>query len=268
MHTITSILVPVDFTETCYSAVSYVIGMSKKMNIRVTLLHIIESGDEKFGAQEKMKKLVSKFDFGTTEIEYRIEEGNFLEDIGRIAELTKHSLIVMGTHGERGLQKVFGSYALKVVKHSTVALIILQKETVYRDIKKIAMTIDLERESVQILKHAAAMANYYDAEIHLIGGKHTDPYLKTNVAVNMRVCRDSLGKKGIKHEIQLLERKNFDENLIAYCSENGIDMLAASHYDNALFYFLSDKFVQHLIENELNIPLITIEAMETRSYYF
>ena len=159
-----SILVPVDFTETCKTAIRYAHGMSQQMNMSITLLHVAENESDKHAAEGKMETLTSEFDFGTTGVSNKIEVGDFLEDIGRIAESSGHHFIVMGTHGERGLQRVFGSYALKVVKNSKVALVIVQKETVYKPIGKIAMTIDLARESTQILKHATSLAKYYNAE--------------------------------------------------------------------------------------------------------
>jgi hypothetical protein len=59
------------------------------------------------------------------------------------------------------------------------------------------------------IKNAAALAKYYGAEIILIGGQHDDPIFKNKVSLNMRVCREYLTNENIKHDIQLLERKQF-----------------------------------------------------------
>lgn len=144
-------------------------------------------------------------------------------------------------------------------------LIIVQEETVYKDIKKIVLTIDLEKESIQIIKNAAALAKYYGAEIILVGGQHDDPIFKNKVSLNMRVCREFLTNENIKHDIQLLERKQFDTNLIAFCEKEHVDMLATSFYQNT-FYAFSDKFVQHLIMNKLHIPMMTIDSTATGVY--
>ena len=262
-----SILVPVDFTDTCKTAIRYAHGMSQQMNMSITLLHVAENESDKHTAEGKMQSLKSEFDFGTTAVDSKIEVGDFLEDIGRIADLLGQHFIVMGTHGERGLQRVFGSFALKVVKSSKVALVIVQNETVYKPIGKIAMTIDLARESTQILKHASSLAKYYNAELHLVGGKHSDADFRADVLTNMRICKEFLTKNGVAHDIHLLDRQGFDKNLIEFCSANGVDMIAASHYQNTLYMF-SDKFVQQLIMNKLHIPLITIEATSTSNLFY
>jgi hypothetical protein len=238
--------------------------MSTEMSLSLDLLHIIGGESEFQKAQIEMESYVNEFDLGGLEVGTKIIEGNVLEDIGKIAESMECDLIVMGTHGERGMQKVFGSYALKVVENSKVPLLIVQEETAYQHVEAIAMTIDLEKESVQIVKAAALLAKQFGAKIHLVGGRQDDSLLKTKVNTNMRLCKDFLAAEKVAHEFHLLERKNFDENLIAFCQESGIDMLAATFYMNT-FYVLSDKFVQHLLMNKLHIPVITVDSSSTSS---
>ena len=259
------ILIPVDFTKASASAVNYALGMANEVKPIITLLHIIDHEREKIAAEHQLETFCSGFNFVGLEMNKRVIIGDVLNDLGKIAQGMDASVILMSTHGERGMQKVFGSYALRVVEHSKVPLIIVQEETVYSDIKKIAMTIDLEKESIQIVKTATSLAKYYDAEVILVGGKHDDPILKNKVSLNMRVCREYLTKENIKHDIQLLDRKSFDSNLIQFCENESVDMLAASFYQNT-FYAFSDKFVQHLIMNKLHIPLMTIDSSATGVY--
>ncbi len=259
------ILIPVDFTKAATSAIHYALGMSKEVNPTITLLHIIGNEREQIAAEQKLEIFASGFDFGTCEIHKRVLIGDVLNDLGKIAEGMNATVILMGTHGEKGLQKVFGSYALRVVENSKVPLIIVQEETVYKEIKKIVLTIDLEKESIQIIKNAAALAKYYGAEIILVGSQHDDPIFKNKVSLNMRVCRAFLTNENIKHDIQLLERKEFDTNLITFCEKENVDMLATSFYQNT-FYAFSDKFVQHLIMNKLHIPMMTIDSTATGVY--
>lgn len=265
METKYHILIPVDFTKAAASAINYALGMATQIHPEITLLHIIEHEREQIAAEQQLESFSADFNFGNLEIHKRVIIGDVLNDMGKIAEGMNASVILMGTHGERGFQKVFGSYALRVVEHSKIPLIIVQEETTFKSIEKIVMTIDLEKESIQIVKTAAALAKYYNAEIILVGGRHDDSILKNKVSLNMRVCREFLTNENIKHEIELLERKNFDTNLIEYCDRESVDMLAASFYQNT-FYAFSDKFVQHLIMNELHIPLMTIDSSATGVY--
>ncbi len=259
------ILIPVDFTKAASSAINYALGMSKEINPEITLLNIINHERDQVLAKQQLESFVADINFGNLVINKRVIVGDVLNDMGKIAEGMNASVILMGTHGEKGLQKVFGSYALRVVEHSKVPLIIVQEETAFKKIEKIVMTIDLERESLQIVKTAASLAKYYNAEIILVGGKHDDSLLKNKVSLNMRVCREYLTNENIKHAIELLDRKNFDMNLIEFCEKESVDMLAATFYQNT-FYAFSDKFVQQLIMNKLHIPLMTIDSSATGVY--
>jgi nucleotide-binding universal stress UspA family protein len=259
------ILIPVDFTKAAASAINYALGMSTQINPEITLLHLIDHEREQIAAEQQLQSFTSDFNFGGLAIHKRVIIGDVLNDMGKIAEGMNVSVILMGTHGERGFQKVFGSYALRVVEHSKIPLIIVQEDTTFKNIEKIVMTIDLEKESLQIVKIAVSLAKYYNAEIILVGGKHDDSLLKNKVSLNMRVCREYLTNENIKHEIELLDRKNFDTNLIEFCEKESVDMLAATFYQNT-FYAFSDKFVQQLIMNKLHIPLMTIDSSATGVY--
>jgi nucleotide-binding universal stress UspA family protein len=259
-----AILIPVDFTQVSDSAVNYVLGMSQKIKLTITLLHIVEKDNEIQLAENKFLAFKANFDFGAVNVTTKVIKGNFLEDIGKVSKTLESSLIVMGTHGERGMQKVFGSNALKVVSNSKIPLIIVQETTHYSEIKTIAMTIDLEKESIQIVKSAATLAKSFNAKILLVGGKHEDSAFKQKVNTNMLLCKDYLINNDINHEFHFLERKHFDQNFIEFCKEQNVDMLSATYYMQT-FYAFSDKFVQHLITNELNIPLITIDSTATTS---
>ena len=57
-----------------------------------------------------------------------IRKGNIFEDIGDVAKEIGARLIIMGTHGIKGIQKLVGSYALKVILHSEIPFIITQKK--------------------------------------------------------------------------------------------------------------------------------------------
>jgi nucleotide-binding universal stress UspA family protein len=259
-----AIIIPVDFTQVSDSAVNYVLGMNQKINLTITLLHFVEKENEVVRAEKYLLDFKNKFDFNTINVSSKVIIGSIFQDMGKVSKTLEASLIVMGTHGEKGMQKVFGSNALKVVSNSKIPLIIVQETTQYSEINTIAMTIDLEKESIQIVKSAATLAKSFNAKILLVGGKHEDSAFKQKVNTNMLLCKDYLINNDINHEFHFLERKNFDQNFIEFCKEQQVDMLSATYYMQT-FYAFSDKFVQHLITNELNIPLITIDSTATTS---
>lgn len=257
------IVVPIDFTDVTTNALNYASSLAHVYSSDVALIHIVKSESEEATANQKLKLLAeSAADKIGREVHYQVFEGDVLEDMGKLAASMNASLIVLGTHGETGLQKMFGSRALKLINHSKVPFIVVQKHTEYKNIKKIAMTIDLATESVQVVRAAASLGNKFNAEIILIGGNHSDEDLKRKVKINMRTCLTHLQEAGVSSSIELLDRKDFEKNLIDFCQQNNIDMLAATYYADT-FHAFSTKFVQHLLENDLQIPVITIDSQAT-----
>lgn len=127
------ILVPHDFSDTAERALSYAVTLSKKFGARLTVLHAYEVPT--LGSSEA---LVASLEFATEiervagkaldeiavrarqggiDVETMLRRGTAWMEINATAEQTKADLIVMGTHGRKGVSRVLlGSVAEKVVR--------------------------------------------------------------------------------------------------------------------------------------------------------
>jgi len=254
------IIVALDLTAVSVSAVKYALKFKETTQCEIIYVHVTDDEDEKKVRSEVERFLIPHTPFNQNDI--YIVKGNYRTEISRVAELMRCDLVIMATHGEKGAQRLLGSHALKVIADSSVPFVVIQEGTNFKPIQNIALTIDLEQESVQIIKHAKKLAMVFGAKVHLVGGQHNDSRLVNKVKTNIAVCLRQLKEEGVEACHVLLDRKNFDSNLIQYCQESSIDLLAASYYQQKLFAF-SDRFVQNLLVNNLNLPIITIEANST-----
>ncbi len=252
------LLVPIDFTTATINALNFAVNLAKRNNYSVELLHIIQSESDRTSASLLLDKLITECDV-SVEINSTIIVGNIEKDIGKVAESQKVSFIVMGTHGAHGLKKLLGAKAINVISESKVPFITIQDHTKKLDCKKIAMTIDLEKESIQIVRAAAKIASEFGAEIVLVGGAHKDESLQQKVAINVNTTRKLLLDAGIRSSVELLPRDHFIENFIEFCKTDEIDMIAATYYPDT-FSIFSKKFVQHLLENDGEIPVLTLDS--------
>ena len=81
-------------------------------------------------------------------------------------ELLGSGVIFMGTHGMTGLQKIFGSRALKVITNSSVPFIITQDKIRQDDrIDDIVVPIDMGKEDKQILTSVIRSAHLFKAKV-------------------------------------------------------------------------------------------------------
>ncbi|MNY36174.1 hypothetical protein D3C86_1706470 [compost metagenome] len=171
----------------------------------------------------------------------------------------------MGTHSTSIWQKIFGSPALSVISNSNVPIILTQQDTSFHKIKSIVMTVDLARESVQVARYAARIAQVFNSKVYLVGQRYSDEGLMQKIEVNLRVASNYLQDQGVAAAtIHLLDESNYEKNIIEYCREVKADLLAATCYQD-VFSIFSTNLVQNLAENELAIPVMTFDGEDTSS---
>jgi nucleotide-binding universal stress UspA family protein len=134
---IKSILFPTDFSEGSAQALQYAVDMSKRYGSKLYVVHVIYdiakatgwyvphvSMDEMYkDIQEGAKKELERFGVeelaGVKNVERRVITGVPHEEIINFVRANKIDLIIMGTHGRKGIDKIlFGSTAAQVVRHA------------------------------------------------------------------------------------------------------------------------------------------------------
>ena len=134
---IKSILFPTDFSDGSAQALQYAVDMSKRYGAKLYVIHVIYdiakatgwyvphvSMDEMYkDIQEGAKKELEKFGMeelaGVKNVERRVMTGVPHEEIINFVTANKIDMIIMGTHGRKGIDKIlFGSTAAQVVRHA------------------------------------------------------------------------------------------------------------------------------------------------------
>ena len=137
MIEIKRILFPIDFTENASKILPYVLSVAEKYGAIIYLLHVIEDFSQWGGFyiphipfdryhEEAMKGAEKTLDTvcaeqlrGCSNFQKRIVFGDPAQEILKIIESEKIDLVIMGTHGRKGMELVFfGSVAENVVKKS------------------------------------------------------------------------------------------------------------------------------------------------------
>ncbi|MFY7989496.1 MAG: universal stress protein [Fluviicola sp.] len=256
-------LVPVDFTPASVSAIRFAIDLSKNEADEIVLLHVIKSDRERHQTELTMQGFAAEHasDY-KGKLTTKIIEGALTQEIEEAVKILGIDLVVLCTHCITGLGKVFRSHAFKIVEDISVPLIIVQKETVFQNIKKIMMTIDLERESVQIVRMAANLAKMFNSEIILVAKEHKDADFKHRQDINLAVCRKVLQEHNIAHRFILVDGNDFIGNIFKLSQEEKIDLLAATYYQQHVHIF-TESFVQTLAYNDFHIPLLTMDEEST-----
>lgn len=138
-----NILVPIDFSENAEAALDYAVALAGKLDAKVHLLNVI--GTQMFGAeygiavtptmiddilhgnQKELERLAAaragKAAFGPAQLEF----GDPRAVIDQTASKLGADLIVMGTHGRRGVKRLLlGSVAESVVRTAPCPVLLVR----------------------------------------------------------------------------------------------------------------------------------------------
>jgi nucleotide-binding universal stress UspA family protein len=262
-----TILVPHDFTEVADNAVLHANRLSKLINKPVTLTHVLKAEKDKKSAEQKLNEIASK-NQAETGVETRtlLVYGDYLLKIGEIAEMTKATLVIMGTHGVKGIQKLIGSYALKVITNSNVPYLVVQTyPTAHDGYKNIVLPMDFTKESKQKLDWAAYIAELFGSKFHIVADYESDEFTAKALKNNLAYARSFLKANNMEFEVHELDKHNngiIRESLNLARIVNADLVVVMTTLDKSLSEYVMGAPEQALIANEAQIPVMCINPVD------
>lgn len=258
------ILVPYDFTPITRTALDHAFALGKHLHSDIQLLHIIANEGNRSAAEKNFENLLDGLSANEREsLRTQVHMGDIFKDIISEANEGGFQLLVMGTHGAKGLQKVMGSKAIRVITSGNTPFVVTQSKGPSASIQRIVMPVDLTKESAQIVNFAARLAKRFEAEIHIIYKEETDEWLAGKLKNNVSFLRRVLTKEGVKHTVSSLKgKKGLASQVITYGLEQGADLFAVAHFSESILPQF-DTFSQDMITNTPQIPVLIVNATPT-----
>jgi nucleotide-binding universal stress UspA family protein len=262
------ILVPTDFTKVSDTAIDHAILTGGIINAEVHVIHIIENKQQIGEARMKLEALseMIRKEKGV-EIRTIVRIGSIFEDIDKVATEIDASLIIMGTHGLRGMQFLTGSRPLKIVTESSVPFIVVQERNIRpQGYHKLVVPLDLHKETKQKLSLVADMAKYFGSKVHLISPGETDEFLRNQLNRNIRFAEEYFTEKNIPYEVEITESKSdgFVKSLLKYSAAVEADLICIMNfYDNSIMSIFNQSYEQQVITNEAQIPVLCVNPVNT-----
>jgi nucleotide-binding universal stress UspA family protein len=216
------ILCPIDFSDFSRSAYAYALTIADYYKARLTVLHAVElwkypyadyavsSGDfADFskalceGGTSKLKEFVKKHWRSGVEPQLVVNQGNASDLILSFVQSENVEVVVMGTHGRRGFDRlVLGSTTDRVIRKAPCPVLVVSNPahndmTTTPDgkhrLSRILYCTDLSVNSERALGYAISLAAEYGAELtllHVVEEKSRGPRAEAVLAM----CRQQLDK--------------------------------------------------------------------------
>lgn len=182
---ISHILLPTDFSEISDKALPFALELAKRNKASITMMHTIEEPYDfapmledirkqvnrkvKTLFKDKLEEIAKRSEYSELDIDTSIQNGRVSLAILEEAKLSKADLIVMGTTGATGLQKVlFGSNASEIILQSKVPVLVVPKNSGYNGLEHITFLTDYNDGDLKALQETADIAGLFNSKITVL----------------------------------------------------------------------------------------------------
>jgi nucleotide-binding universal stress UspA family protein len=218
MLKIERILCPMDFSEFSAKSYEYAHSLAQHYGAKLFLEHVVQPltmaypyypfpdsfnqvyGNLKEDAEKHMTEVVKAHRWNGIHPDLAVQEGFPTDTILAFAEANNVSLIVMGTHGRRGVDRLtMGSVTERVLRKARCPVLVVrkpahdfvkpadQKEQV--QLKKILFCTDFSEHSDRALQYALSLAMEYNAELKMLHVIEHIPATLDIQSETSRLCR-------------------------------------------------------------------------------
>jgi nucleotide-binding universal stress UspA family protein len=258
------IVVPWDFSHVAENALAHAVKIGRMVANEICLLHIVDTGINPKELTEKtslLKKLVeenkNKYNYPVT---YHISKGSIFTSIAEYVNENEASLVVMGTHGMKGMQKLTGSWALKVIVKSKIPFIVVQDPPADQErYHNIVFPVDFRGENKEKIKMAIFMGKYFDSKIHMLVSVSTDKAILKKTKINLNFAIKYLIQNNIEYEIHDMPKGSVADQTIEFAQKINADLILIVTTKNITFAdYVLGASEQQIIANSSRIPVICV----------
>jgi nucleotide-binding universal stress UspA family protein len=215
------ILLTTDFSPISEKALPYAAAIARHFAAAIYVAHVIPAEDYahiaaserdvalhqmKQQAERRIMSILATSHFRGIPHKIILEHGDVMDVLSRLVEAEGIDLIVTGTHGKHGLQKLLsGSIAEEIFRLASIRVLAVGPEVVIDPhaelrIERILYACDFSPDSSRAMRYAYVLAREYGARLfflHVVEDAWREPFA-TRVSADT-FCRVQLHEKGFSN---------------------------------------------------------------------
>lgn len=274
------VIVPTDFSENANNAMEYALALAQACHAKVTILNTYtpavthfemvspliadEIETAKKTAQNKLAAIGQVIDSQYPEVKYTTQftTGGLVSTLEELAKQGKADLIVVGTQGATGLDKVlFGSNAAKIIERVPCAVMAIPKDCPFKAPQRIAYATDFNTTELLKIDQLITVARAFDAEIAMV---HITTEEEALVSEEMlkRYFAQKIAR--LTHYENITYHLKYEENiqrgLASFLQQTNTDLIALLTHERSLFEKFYNPSLAKFMAYHTDIPLLAIKA--------
>ncbi len=270
------ILVPTDFSPQAENALKVAAQIAKKHDCEIHLLHVLEIPqytEDAYSTYKDLPEAVFFMKLAHQKFE-RLKEQDYLQGLTVYENVEFHEifkgvfqvckkqnidLIIMGSNGASGLREMLiGSNTEKVVRTSETPVLVIKNEHDTFKIEAFVFASDFKDESRVPFEKAIALAQLFDAKIHLLLVNTPNHFITTfNAKARMKRFVESFDFSN--YDINIYNDTTIEKGIMSFSQSINADLIGMStHGRQGLSHFFNGSISEDLV-NHAKRPVITFK---------
>ena len=296
MVTIDRILCPVDLSAFSHHALRHALALAEWYRARITIFHAysgprsvlpplladdsVLSPIQAEEVAEEVRRFCGASINGYEHVEILARDGIATREIVELAEELPADLLVLGTHGRTGFERLFlGSVTEKVLRSTTVPVMTIPPPTEggSTSYKTILCPLDFSRASMHACEYALSLAQEADARLillHVIESvlgeagaadmghlrvSEYEQYLEDDAMARLKTMVPDQARLWSAPEERIAKGRAYQE-ILTVARDEGVDLIVMGvHGRSALNRLLFGSTTHHVIR-EAGCPVLTIRG--------
>jgi len=262
-----SIVVPWDFTPVAGNALEHAVKISRMIGNDICLLHIADTAINPKEAATKRTQLQQISDESSKKynvpVRFLIKKGSIFTSIAEYVNEIEATLVVMGTHGMKGMQKLTGSWALKVIVKSKIPFIVIQDPPADQErYHNIVFPVDFRSENKQKIKMAIFMGKFFESKVHMLVSLSSDKSIIKKTNINLNFAVKYLIQNNIEYQIHDMPKGNIAEQTLDFAQKINADLILIVTTKNiTIADYVLGASEQYIIANSSKIPVCCVNPL-------
>ncbi|KGL58586.1 universal stress protein [Polaribacter sp. Hel1_85] len=273
------IIVPIDFSKHSEYALKTAALLAHKHNATVYALHMLDIQEVSLTeseinqqekamfflklAEQKFKDFLVKDYLEGIKIVPVIKHFKVFSEVNAIAEEVNADLIIMGSHGVSGLKEFFvGSNTEKVVRYSSLPVLVIKNEMVNVDFEDIVLATDFSDESIPAFKKMINSLDFLNAQKHILYVNLPNEDFKTTSEMETMANNFLMKAEGDSHRlinVNYVCDRSIEKGILNFSNAVGADLISViTHGRKGLSHIFAGSIAEDLT-NHSTLPIMTLK---------
>jgi hypothetical protein len=190
-----------------------------------------------------------------------MRQGNLFQEVNAVLKEQKPRMMIVGTHGKKGLQHLFGSYALRMVLDAPCPVMVVQKPPPRSGYQCITLPVTADSGASPLMEWVEKLCTPENCPVQIVVPEGTSQVMIRRISESKSLITERLKKKGITCVEQQIEVSgDFLSGIAGHISSNCSDLIITQAMPAAeATGFDFSAWTERLMFNDEGIPVLLLE---------